>query len=38
MWISGLKGLNEGTAFALQTARPSHSSNDHVKWQKYSLH
>ena len=23
---------NDGTAFALQTARPSLGSNDHVKW------
>ena len=28
-----LKSLrNEGTAYALQAARPSHGSDDHVKW------
>ena len=25
--------INEGTAFSLQTGRPSRGSDDHVKWQ-----
>ena len=31
--LEGLKWLkNEGTAFALPTARPSRGSDDHVTW------